>query len=218
MTALLLLLLVLPGPGDPPCVADPVIETTVAGLLGVESGLSVQTSVCQVAADVAIDAAIPEPGARLGRPARFRLMNDGRQVGYAVSAVSGPIRHLRSTRTVPAATVLADADIEERTSVLDGELLQPLPTRADVVGLTATRTLAESDVITSNVVRIPPAVRSGDRVRIRSTVGPVEAHAIGTAQQSGRIGDVIRLVNAETRRALRGRIVARGEVEVIHGS
>jgi flagella basal body P-ring formation protein FlgA len=49
-------------------------------------------------------------------------------------------------------------------------------------------------------------------------VGEVEITAVGIAQQSGAVGDVIRLVNQDSRRGLRGRVTGKGEVEVVHGS
>jgi flagella basal body P-ring formation protein FlgA len=43
----------------------------------------------------------------------------------------------------------------------------------------------------------------------------VQAEGRAIASQSGGPGDLIRLVNPESRRTLQGRIVARGEVEVL---
>jgi flagella basal body P-ring formation protein FlgA len=126
--------------------------------------------------------------------------------------------HLRTTRAIAAREAIGGGDVQPHVGSLRGELLEPLPSAADVVGATAVRTLAAGEILRGALVRVPVAVRSGDRVVVRAIVGGVEARGIATAQQSGGIGDVIRLVNPETRRTLRGKVVARGEVEVIHGS
>jgi flagella basal body P-ring formation protein FlgA len=61
-----------------------------------------------------------------------------------------------------------------------------------------------------------PLVRSGDEVRTRVRVGAMEAVGLTVAQQTGQLGDVIRVINRNSHRALRGRIVGPQEIEVIH--
>jgi flagella basal body P-ring formation protein FlgA len=200
------------------CPGDAAIRTAVLEALGVSQGITIETGSCSIAAGTEVDAAVAEPGARLGRPARFRLLHNGRQVGYAIGTANGAVPHVRATRTLSASTVLTAADVEEAEGVLTGQLLQRLPTLAQVVGLTLARPLGAGEPLTAHAIKVPPAVRSGDRVVIRSTYGGVEARATGTALQTGRVGDVIRLVNTDTKRPLRGRIVKSGEVEVMHGS
>ena len=104
------------------------------------------------------------------------------------------------------------------TAEATGVLMEPLPGIEALVGTRAVRALAAREVVTARIARIPPAVRSGDRVVVRASLGGVEMTGVATAQQTGGIGDVIRLVNQDSRRALRGRITGKGEVEVVHGS
>lgn len=61
----------------------------------------------------------------------------------------------------------------------------------------------------------PPAVQAGATIRILARFGNVNASAPGEATQSGRVGDVIRVRNTTTRRALRGRILDGRSVEVV---
>jgi flagella basal body P-ring formation protein FlgA len=58
-------------------------------------------------------------------------------------------------------------------------------------------------------------VRSGDEVRLTVREGGVEATVTAVAEQSAGIGRIIRVVNASSRRALRARVTAPGEVEVV---
>lgn len=200
------------------CAGDAAMLAAVHETLGAGGAVRVTTASCSLPEGAQVDAAAAEPGGRLGRPVRFRLLHQGRQVGYAIATVEGSVRHVRSRRALPVAAVLTGTDVEEVEGPLPGELLQPLPAIADVIGLALARPLGAGDPVTSLAVKVPPAVRSGDRVVIRSVVGGVEAQAAGKALQTGRIGDVIRIVNAETKRPLRGRITGRGEVEVMYGS
>ncbi|MBI4475685.1 MAG: flagella basal body P-ring formation protein FlgA [Acidobacteria bacterium] len=75
-----------------------------------------------------------------------------------------------------------------------------------------------SCVLVSAQPRVRPArvVRSGEVVVTRAVIGGVEATGSALAQQSGALGDVIRVINRESRRSFKGRIVAPGQVEVLN--
>lgn len=60
-------------------------------------------------------------------------------------------------------------------------------------------------------------IRAGDRVRATVRIGVVEAVVIAIAEQSGVAQQIIRVVNPDSRRAIRARVVAAGEVEVVNG-
>lgn len=57
-------------------------------------------------------------------------------------------------------------------------------------------------------------IRSGDRITIVVKVGAVQATGVGIASGSGQMGDTIRVLPAEGRRALTARITGPGTVEV----
>jgi flagellar basal body P-ring formation protein FlgA len=195
-----------------------VLAQAVAGILGGGPSPKVQVAMCDVVADAKLETALIEPGGRFGRPVRFRLMDRGRQVGYAVATASGPVRQLRTRQAIAGGASVEAADVEIVTEDATGALIERLPAVEDVVGARVVRPLVAGEMLTSRLVRVNVAVRSGDRVVIRATVGSVQITGVATAQQTGSIGDVIRLVNVDSRRALRGRITGKGEVEVVHGS
>ncbi|HJL19619.1 MAG TPA: flagella basal body P-ring formation protein FlgA [Sandaracinaceae bacterium LLY-WYZ-13_1] len=65
-------------------------------------------------------------------------------------------------------------------------------------------------------VRCPaPVVRPGRRVRLRVRFGAVIASAPGVARQPGRVGEVIRVQNLQTRASLRARVIDAETVEVV---
>ncbi len=57
-------------------------------------------------------------------------------------------------------------------------------------------------------------VRSGDRITIWVRIGGVQASGVGIASGSGQLGDTIRVLPSEGRRALTARITGPGTVEV----
>lgn len=165
----------------------------------------------------------PAPGARLGRRTRFTLYRhtssegDGTQrVGYAVAEARATMAHLRTSRPIARGTVISESDLVLAESDVGSVLLKPLPTLAEVVGSTAVRHMTEGALISSKAIRPPTLVRTGDVVLTRVRVGVVVVAGRTTATRNGQLGDVIGLVNEQSGRRLRGRVVASGEVEVVH--
>jgi flagella basal body P-ring formation protein FlgA len=142
----------------------------------------------------------------------------GRTVGYAIGVVHATLPLVRLTHPIDAGAVITAADLEAVVGDPGPLPFEALPGAADIVGNTSTRALQPREVITTRMVRVAPAVRSGEVVATRIVVGGVEAVGTATALQSGQVGDVIRVVNAESRRQLRGRITGKGSVEVQHES
>jgi flagella basal body P-ring formation protein FlgA len=195
------------------------ITAAVRARAGAAASVTIDLRVAELTPGVAaVDAAEPQPGTRFGRPARFRLVTGGRTVGYAVGVVHATLPLLRLTHPVVAGAAITAADLEAVVGDPGPLPIEALPTAAEVIGNTSTRALQAHEVVTTRMVRVAPAVRSGEVVATRIVVGGVEAAGTATALQSGQVGDVIRLVNAESRRQLRGRITGKGSVEVQHES
>jgi flagella basal body P-ring formation protein FlgA len=57
-------------------------------------------------------------------------------------------------------------------------------------------------------------VRSGDRITISVTIGTVQVFGTGIASGSGQLGDTVRVLPTEGRRALTATITGPGTVEV----
>jgi flagella basal body P-ring formation protein FlgA len=194
------------------------IASAVQARVGVEAPVAVDLRVVEVASGVSPDAAEIEPGARFGRPARFRLRASGRTIGYAIGLVHVTIPYLRVIRPLDAGDEVKAGDVRELVGDPGALLIEPLPGAAAVVGSKSVRAVSADEVVTTRIVRSPPAVRSGDVVTTHIVVDGVDAVGAATALQSGSVGDVIRLVNAQSRRQLRGRITGKATVEVQHES
>lgn len=77
------------------------------------------------------------------------------------------------------------------------------------------RTLPEGAVVAGRDVAPLPLVASGETVRVRVALAGLEVEASAVASQTGDFGEVIRVVNPDSGRALRARVVGRREVEVV---
>jgi flagella basal body P-ring formation protein FlgA len=167
-------------------------------------------------------AAKPDPSARTGQAVRFVITTAGAGVrGYpvelgraaAIVHVSGD--HVRTRRSMPAGGTLTADDLEVAHGLLDGLPLRRLPILSDLLGARLLRGLAAGGPVAADAVAIAPIVHVGDDVRLTVHLGDVEATVTGVAAQTASRGQIIRVVNASSRRALRARVTAPGEGEVV---
>jgi flagella basal body P-ring formation protein FlgA len=165
--------------------------------------------------------ATPDLTARTGRSARFALLTGPRgravRVGEATAIVrvSGP--HLTARRPLVAGRVLTADDVELSSGPIDGAPLRRLATRDEVLGARVLHALAAGDPIVNGAVAGVPVVRAGDRVVATVRSLGVEVSVLAVAEQNGMQDQIIRVVNPDSRRAVRARVVAKGEVEVLSG-
>lgn len=165
--------------------------------------------------------AVPDPDARVGERIHFRLLgSDGRgeaarTVGHASAVVAVNVEHVRAKELVPRGQDVADTALETARGPLVGVPMRRLPRWSEVAGSRALVNLAPGEVITRSAVTIRPAVKSGQVVRAIARVGGLEVTAALVAAQDGAPGAVIRVVNRESRRELRARVVESGVVEVV---
>lgn len=211
-----------PRPGVP----DPVrVEEAIAAAVRARMGADAEVVLSQLEVigerDVAFLEAVPEPDARAGERVRFRLIgSDGaglgaRTVGSASAVLSVQVEHVRARTLVARGRELGDADVESSQDVVERVPLKRLPRLAEVAGARALVNLAPGEVVTRTAVTARPAVRSGQVVRATARVGSLEVTASLVAVQDGAPGAVIRVVNKDSRRELRARVLAPGVVEVM---
>jgi flagella basal body P-ring formation protein FlgA len=166
--------------------------------------------------------ATPEPGARVGRPAVFSLTaatdRGPRRVGSAVATLAATADYVSLQRAIARGESIKADDLRAARGELRDVPLHRLPDVTALVEARVVRDLPADTVLTSQMTKAAPPVRSGQRVVLRARVGGAEASAVGIATQSGGVGDVVRVVNPDSRRTVFGRVVGPGEIEVVHGS
>jgi len=192
--------------------------------LGPNLRVDLETLVCRLAPDAPETlTATPDPTGRTGRPVRFTFAAATGPRGHAVRVgeatavvhVSGP--HVRAARAIDAGRTLTQEDIALGDGPIEGAPLRRLSTPIDVIGARTLRALAAGDPVVDGVVAVIPVIRAGERVRATFRSVGFEAAVVAVAEQSGQPGQLIRVVNPDTRRVIRARVVAKGEVEVFNG-
>ena len=163
----------------------------------------------------------PDTGASLGRPARFALYEPGPgdpagvRIGFAMATVRVETRHVRTTRQLARGEAIGPGDVATHQHDPGQIRLARMPVVGDLTGARTRRSVPAGAVITREDVRLPVIVSSGQDVIVNVAVGGAEIAARLIAGQSGRLHQVIRLVNPFTRRVVHGRVMGPGEVEVI---
>ncbi|MEW6321191.1 MAG: flagellar basal body P-ring formation chaperone FlgA [Acidobacteriota bacterium] len=221
----LALLLVGAAVGATEDVADPLVAAAIIEAVETRVGTGFDVQVESLTARLAkrgvAVAAVPAPGARLGQPARFTLVTaapaSGRpaRVGDAVATVRVTGAMVRAA--VPIARGQA---IDRRLFVVQaGDAgrapIAALPTPAQLIGAEAARDIRAGELLAPPAIRPAPLVESGQLVVTVATIGAVGVEGRAVASQRGVLGQTIRLVNPDTRRLLRGRVVGAGRVEVM---
>lgn len=166
-------------------------------------------------------AVVPSPQAVLDLPVEFVVIGAGpngkpMRVGRGRADVFVSVPHVQVARTLARGSVLAPDDLVAITGDPGGVPLERLPTARELVGATLRRDAVGGDVLTLQEAVLPPAVRAGETVQALAAIGPVQVWAELTAVDNGAEGAIVRVVNRDTRRELRARVLRAGVVEVIH--
>lgn len=206
--------------------SEAAVATAIARAVRLRVGPDAEVIVSEVfgvrVADVAQALiAVPEPAERVGPAMRF-LLSDARpgrapvRVGEATARVQVTVPAVRTTRPIARGERFAAADVATAAVRLDGRPLRPLPALDDAIGGRATRDLSMDTVLARADIATEPLVRAGDIVRTHARVGSVVIVGDMVAAESGALHTVIRVVNRETKKVVRARVSARGEVEVVN--
>jgi len=217
------------GPGTPtasePAVRQAIVEA-VKGRMGREADVRIEdVRIGGAAAAADVDTRLvarPEPGARVGRAIRFSLVHPSsggasRTAGYAVARVYVALEHARAARAIGRGETVGADDIVSARAEVGAVPLQPLPPAAEIVGTRTLRDVSADEVLTRSIVALRQTVQSGDVVSVRVAGEGVTAQTQGVATQSGGPGQTIRVVNPSSRRSVKARVVAPGQVEVVQG-
>ncbi|MGD9905858.1 MAG: flagellar basal body P-ring formation chaperone FlgA [Vicinamibacterales bacterium] len=164
--------------------------------------------------------AVLDPTTVPGRPSRVVFRAPDPQtgalvpVGGATVVLAIAVDHFHVTRAVPRGGTVEVANLVEARHAMARGPLRAYPTADLLAGGRATRDLVAGACLTAGVVAPQPAVRPGDVVTGVLHLDAVEARVELVAVESGRIGGRIRVMNAESRRTFRARIVSRTLVEI----
>ena len=193
---------------------EDAIKRAVAKRIGGDVAVQVTALQTQVASEAGLAAQL-DPTARLGQPMRVVMLNGGLRRGAAVATVQAVARFARASRTIARDQAVTLDDIEIVTGELPAIAVKRVPAPDEIIGLKARRAIAAGEVLTSAVLVVPPSVKSGDKVTVTVTVGSVHVTGTAIASGTGNDGDVIHVLQPNTRRPVKARILGPGSVEVV---
>ena len=124
-------------------------------------------------------------------------------------------RHARAARRIARDEAIDRDAIDLSDGPLRGLAIKPLLPVEALSGLAARRDIAAGEPLTAAVLRVPPAVKSGDTVDVTVRIGVVSVTGTAVASGSGQVGDVIRIMQPHSSRLLAARIVGMGAVEIV---
>jgi flagella basal body P-ring formation protein FlgA len=194
------------------------ITAAVRERMGAGADVSIDTLTIESPVDALVVRAVPEPGSKLGRVIRFTLRSDDMRArtGSATALIRVAVSHAHATRALDRGAEISDGDVVSASHDISGATLRALPLLRDAVHARTLRPLAADACITAAMIAALPAVRGGREVVAVARIGGVEARTIVTASQSGDAGSIIRVVNRQSQRPLKARVVSEGLVEIIH--
>jgi flagella basal body P-ring formation protein FlgA len=208
--------------GDALWARGPALSAADAVRAAVVSRLGTNATVVVDSIDIAGNAPVfreakPDPAARFGRPVRFTLITEGGALLPATVAITVTSPLVVTTRLVTRGEVLTPEDLDAAPRVLTDLPIRRLPQLGELVGARTLRDLPAGEPVPGNAVALRRKVEPGDSVTVVAAAGAVEVTATFVAADGGQPGAVIRVVNPETRRFLRGRVRNDGKIEVIDG-
>ncbi len=185
-------------------------------------GAGAEVTIDELTVDGAIEGpvlATPEPGSRLDRAMRFMLRpvaNPRGRSHWATAVVRVAVMQAHANRHLDRGVEISASDLTASSHVITTGVLRALPTVEAAANARSLRPLVEGACITASAVAALPAVRGGHDVVAITRIGEVEARATVTAAENGDAGAVIRVVNRQTQRPLKARVLSKGIVEIVH--
>lgn len=83
-----------------------------------------------------------------------------------------------------------------------------------VIGRVAKRTLYPGDIVSKDAIKELSAVKKGDRVNILIESTGFKVMSKGICEEEGRLGDMIKVVNLDTKKALYGSVIDGSTIKV----
>ncbi len=135
----------------------------------------------------------------VGDQIRFRLPAEGR----AQPLIELPVL----TRPIAAGEVITDADVDWITAAPNRVRASSVTAAARLVGAEARRPLQPGRVLSEHDLQAPRLVLRGRTVQLTYAKPGLRLSALGIAQTDGALGDLVRVVNLDSRRQLQGVVI-----------
>lgn len=107
-----------------------------------------------------------------------------------------------------------ESDVMVQRQPVSGFNIVPLTKFNDVLGSESTRDIAPGTVLTAQMFKIPPMIKAGDEVNIILYSGGLTIITSGVARSTGGRGQMIKVLNRESKVEIVGRVVGPNRVEI----
>ena len=108
----------------------------------------------------------------------------------------------------------------DNLEMLDARLSQLPPgafaTEKDLIGTSAKSEIRPGMWLTGRMLRLPSVVKNRQPVTMKLVRAGIHITCTGIAKQNGALGDVIRVMNLQSKREVLGRIVSKDVVEILN--
>lgn len=128
--------------------------------------------------------------------------------------IDGILRVLVTGRPLRLGQEIGDGDVQEEARQAAQLTGQPALSRSEVVGKVTRRAISANQVLGLEDVADKPIIRKGDSVTLVVRSGAILVTCPGEALADGRPGETISVLNLSTKRQLRGKVKATGEVQI----
>jgi flagellar basal body P-ring formation protein FlgA len=118
-------------------------------------------------------------------------------------------------RSVPAGQTISLDMLKTETRDLEGLAAGALARPEQAVGRIAARSLMAGSPLLASDLKSPRLIRRGDQVTLVARRGGLEVRSLGKALGEAGEDEQVNVENASSRRQVRGRVNAAGEVEVL---
>ncbi len=124
-------------------------------------------------------------------------------------------RVLVAARDLPLEHKIQPTDVRLEEREIESRADEYLTDPADVSGRVPARVIKEGTAITDRMLQSPIVMDAGAAITLMATHNGIQVKAEGVAMERGRIGKIIRVRNAKSRKVLRGRVLDANTVEII---
>ncbi|MOA51381.1 flagellar basal body P-ring biosynthesis protein FlgA [compost metagenome] len=90
----------------------------------------------------------------------------------------------------------------------------PLTSLDSLAGAEAVRDLAPGTVLTAQMFKIPPVIKQGAIVTVTLVTGDITLITSAQARSNGAVGQVIKVMNLDSKREFTARVIGPDRVEV----
>jgi flagella basal body P-ring formation protein FlgA len=160
-----------------------------------------------------------DPGTRLGGKSAIplQLLKDGKRFKTIFPRLEVLVLRevMVAVNGVARGGAIADGDVQLVKRALHTIPGTPILGGPDVLkGAVAKRYVAKGTVLVEGAFDLPPLVRSGSMVSVKVVSGGLTIIASGQAVSDGAMGQLIRVVNLDTRKDFVARVVGENRVEI----